>query len=194
MGREAASKWSGWRSRVVEIPGAGEGKPVPLRIRGGFMTSFELSSVRKGPYHQRAHESLVRINGRSPSHIILPANCNAVDIRRVIVGEEASSGMARWKLRVVDKDALPSLPANETRGRETETFSYFAPKPYYEYAPVLHYDFIDHPGSIIYTPANGGERNLRITSHANQRGTLRLPQHGYVTLSCDYGRWQISVI
>ncbi|MFD0034977.1 hypothetical protein ACWGDS_41345 [Streptomyces sp. NPDC055059] len=191
MGREAVSKWSGWRSRVVEIPGAGEGKPVPLRIRGGFTSSFDLYAVRKGPYRQRAHEGLARIYGSRASHIILPANCDALSIRRITVGDGAS-GVARWKLRVVDKDALLPLPPVEIGGRGTETFSYFASKPYYEYAPVLHYDFNNPGGEIIYTPAHGGKRRERSITHANQRGTFRLPAHGYVTLSA-YGRWQISV-
>ncbi|MGW4825732.1 hypothetical protein ACWEP4_44520 [Streptomyces sp. NPDC004227] len=192
MGSTTSAKWSGWRSRIVEIPGAGDGKPVLLEFRAGFTTSFNLSTVRKGPYHQRAHDTLVTIGRTGPSHIVLPADCDALAIWRIMVGNEAASGLGRWKVRIVDRDALPQLPSNTARGKGTQTFGYFSPKPYFEYAPVVHYDFIDSPGTIIYTPANGGKQLIRFTSAVNQKGTLRLPQHGYVTLS-EHGKWQISV-
>lgn len=192
MGTETTERWFGWRSRIVDIPGAGSGKPVLLEFRGGLTTSFDLSTVRKGSAHQRAHDTLVTIGRRGPSHIVLPADCDALAISRVMVGSDAASGLGRWKLRVVGKEALPPLPFKGAQARGTTTFSYFAPKPYYEYAPVVHYDFLDSPGTIIYTPANGGKQVIRFTSAANQKGTLRLPQHGYVTLS-ERGKWQISV-
>lgn len=192
MGSTTSAKWSGWRSRTVEIPGAGHGKPVLLEFRAGFTTSFNLSTVCKGPYHQRAQDALVIIGRTGPSHIVLPADCDALAVRRVMVGNEAASGLGGWKLRIVDSDARPPLPTKTARGKGTETFGYFSPKPYFEYAPVVHYDFVAPPGTIIYTPADGGKQLIRFTSAVNQKGTLRLPQHGYVTLS-DHGKWQISV-
>ncbi|MFK3735044.1 hypothetical protein ACI2LJ_32820 [Streptomyces sp. NPDC088090] len=186
------AQWSGWRSRVVGIPGAGEGKPVPLEFRAGFTTRFNLSAVRKGSPHQRAYDTLVTIGRTGPSHIVLPADCDALAIWRVTVGNEGASGLGRWKVRIVDSDALPQLPPRTARGKGTRTFGYFSPKPYFEYAPVVHYDFIDSPGTIIYTPADGGKQLIRFTSAATQKGTLRLPRHGYVTLS-EHGKWQISV-
>ncbi|MYQ45215.1 hypothetical protein GTW40_09095 [Streptomyces sp. SID4985] len=192
MGTETTGRWFGWRSRIVDIPGAGDGRPVLLEFRAGLTTSFVLAAVRKGPHHQRAQDDLVTIDRLGPSHVVLPADCDALAVSRVVVGNDAASGLGRWKLRVVDEGALPPLPAEKARGRGTETFGYFTPKPYYEHAPVVHYDFLDSPGTIIYTPANGGKRLMRRTSAADQKGTLRLPQHGYVTLS-EHGKWQISV-
>jgi hypothetical protein len=158
----------------------------------GLTTSFNLSALRKGRYHQRAQDTLVTISRSGPSHIVLPGDCDALAIGRVRVGNEGASGLGRWKLRIVDSDTLPQLPATTARGKGTETFGYFAPKPYFEYAPVVHYDFVDSPGTIIYTPANGGKQLIRFTSAVSQKGTLRLPQHGYVTLS-EHGTWRISV-
>ncbi|MFF9160927.1 hypothetical protein ACF081_11795 [Streptomyces longwoodensis] len=192
MGSITSAQWSGWRSRTIEIPGAGAGQPVLLEFRAGFTTSFNLSTVRKGAYRQRAHDTLVTIDRPGPSHIVLPADCNALVISRVRVGNEGASGLGRWKVRIVDSDALPPLPSETVRGKGTRTFGYVSPKPYFEYAPVVHYDFIDSPGTIIYTPANGGKRLIRFTSAVNQTGTLRLPQHGYLTLS-EHGKWRISV-
>jgi hypothetical protein len=163
-----------------------------LEFRAGFTTSFNLSTVRKGPHHQRAQDALVTIGRTGPSHIVLPADCDALAIRRVVVGNEGASGLGRWKLRIVESDVLPRLPTETAQGKGTKTFGYFSPKPYFEYAPVVHYDFIDSPGTIIYTPANGGKQMIRFTSAVNKKGTLRLPQHGYVTLS-DHGKWRISV-
>ncbi|MER6678664.1 hypothetical protein [Streptomyces sp. NPDC000983] len=177
---------------MVEFPGAGVGKPVVVEFRAGFTSSFDLSTVRRGSYRQRARDRLVTIGRTGRSHIVLPGDCDALAIARVVVGNEGASGVGRWKVRVVDSDALPRLPATEARGRGTRTFGYFSPKPYFEYAPVVHYDFIDSPGTIIYTPAGGGQRLVRLTSAVTQRGTLRLPQHGYVTVS-EHGRWHISV-
>ncbi|UUS35059.1 hypothetical protein NRO40_14280 [Streptomyces changanensis] len=192
MGSTTSAKWSGWRSRIVEIPGAGGGKPVLLEFRAGLTTSFSLSTVREGPYHQRAHDTLVTIGRTGPSHIVLPADCTALAIRRVVAGSEGASGLGRWKVRIVDSDALPQLPSRTAQGNGTQTFGYFSPKPYFEYAPVVHYDFIDSPGTIIYTPADGGKQLIRSTSAVDQKGSLRLPQHGYVTLS-EHGKWRISV-
>ncbi|MEU2060345.1 hypothetical protein [Streptomyces sp. NPDC013455] len=191
MGSSSAA-WSGWRSRTVEIPGAGDGKPVVLEFRAGLTSSFDLATVRKGSHHQRARDTFVTIGRAGPSHIVLPADCDALAIRRVTVGNEGASGLGRWRLRVVDSDALPRLPAGAAQGKGTKTFGYFDPKPYFEYAPVVHYDFVDSPGTVVYTPANGGKQLIRFTSAVNQKGTLRLPQHGYVTLS-DHGKWRVSV-
>ncbi|QNP67787.1 hypothetical protein [Streptomyces genisteinicus] len=191
MDSTTPASWSGWRSRTVEIPGAGDGTPVLLEFRAGFTTSFRLSTVRKGAQHQRAHDTLVTIGRTGRSHIVLPADCDALAIWRVTVGNEGASGFGRWKVRIVDNDALPQLPTEKTRGKGTRTFGYFSPKPYFEYAPVVHYDFIDSPGTIIYTPANGGKQLIRFTSAATRKGTLRLPHHGYVTVS-DHGTWRIS--
>ncbi|KES04811.1 hypothetical protein BU52_23560 [Streptomyces toyocaensis] len=163
-----------------------------MEFRAGFTTSFQLVTVRKGPHHQRAHDTLVTIGRTGPSHIVLPADCDALAIWRVTVGSEGASGFGRWKLRIADGDALPRLPSGTTQGKGTRTFAYFSPKPYFEYAPVVHYDFADAPGTIVYTPANGGKRQIRFTSAADQRGTLRLPQHGYVTVS-EHGKWHLSM-
>ncbi|KPC78348.1 MULTISPECIES: hypothetical protein [unclassified Streptomyces] len=189
MGSTTSAEWSGWRNRAVEIPGAGNGKPVLLEFRAGFTARFQLSTVRKGPYHQRAQDTLVTIGRTGPSHIVLPADCDALAIWR---GSDGTGGLGGWKLRIADSDALPRLPTGAARGTGTETFGYFSPKPHPDYAPVVHYDFIDCPGTIIYTPANGGKQLIRFTSAADQRGTLRLPQHGYVTVS-EHGEWQVSV-
>ncbi|MFE6710635.1 hypothetical protein [Streptomyces sp. NPDC057695] len=192
MGSTTSARWSGWRSRIVHIPGAGDGKPVLLEFRAGFTTSFELTTGRKNSSRQRAHDTLVTIGRTGPSHIVMPADCDTLAVRRVTVGNEGASGFGRWKVRVVDSDALPQLPTKDARGKGTQTFCYLRAKPYFEYAPVVHYDFIDSPGTIVYTPANGGKQLIRFTSAVTQKGTLRLPQHGYVTLS-DHGKWRISV-
>ncbi|MFF2254604.1 hypothetical protein [Streptomyces sp. NPDC058142] len=138
MGSTTSAKWSGWRSRIVEIPGAGDGNPVLLEFRAGLTTSFNLSTVRKGPYHQRAHDTLVTISRTGRSHIVLPADCDALAVRRITVGNEAASGLCRWKVRIVDSDALPQLPTKTARGKGTRTFGYFSPKPFFEYAPIVH--------------------------------------------------------
>ncbi|WP_037673145.1 hypothetical protein [Streptomyces griseus] len=181
--------WSGWRDRTVDLPGAGTGTPVPLEFRGGFTSGFELVAMRKGAYRQRDRKPLARIHRRGPSHLVLPADCDAVEVRRVR-HRNGSGGFSGWRLRVVEADALPRQPAGDTDVKGTETFGYFAPKPYYEYAPVLRYDFVDVPGTLSYTPADGGEQLVRLTSAVDRRGSLRLPRHGYVTLSSS-GMWRV---
>ncbi|MGK5695101.1 hypothetical protein ACSNOJ_19725 [Streptomyces sp. URMC 128] len=93
---------------------------------------------------------------------------------------------------MVEPSDLPQLISTDVTGRGTETFGYSEPKPYYEYIRVLYYDFLDYPGTLIYTPENGADQVIHHTSAADQKGTLRMPHHGYVTVSA-YGRWQLSV-
>ncbi|MFD4862530.1 hypothetical protein [Streptomyces atratus] len=164
--------------------------PIPLEFRGGITSDFDVVAVRKGAYRQRAQAATARIHRRGPSRIVLPADCDAVTIQRIRY-HEGAGGFSAWKLRVLEPDALPPLPSDDSERKGTDTFGHFAPKPYYEYAPVLHYDFVDAPGTLIYTPARGGEQVVRHTSAVDQRGTLRLPQHGYVTLSA-HGKWRVS--
>lgn len=149
--------WSGWRDRTVDIPGAGTGTPVPLEFRGGITSNFELVAIRTRSYRQRVRKPLARIHRRGPSHLVLPADCDAVGVRRIRY-REGAGGFSGWKLRVVEADAVPPLPAEATEVKGTGTFGYFAPKPYYEYAPVLRHDFVDVPGTLTYTPADGSEQ------------------------------------
>ncbi|WP_066952071.1 hypothetical protein [Streptomyces lushanensis] len=100
--------------------------------------------------------------------------------------------MSRWRARVIEPDALPRIPSKESEGRGTETFGYFEPKRYYEDTRSLYYDFTDTPGTLIYSPADGREQTTRHTSAVDQKGVLRLPHHGYVTVSSN-GRWTVSV-
>lgn len=189
--RTAGDSWSGWRDRIVEIPGAGTGTPQLLEFRGGITSGFDLIAVRKGAYHRRARTSVMMVRRRGPSRFVLPANCDALEIQRKRY-RNGAGGFSGWKLRVIDRDELPLVSKEDAEGRGIETFGHFADKPYYEYVPALYYDFVDHPGTLIYTPANGGEQVIRHTSYADQKGVLRLPQHGYITVDTD-GRWQVSV-
>jgi hypothetical protein len=191
MSGTAASAWSGWRDRTIQVPGGGTGKPLVLRFRGGLTSDFDIVAIQAGAHHQRARSSIAQIHRGAACHIVLPANCDALEVQRIRY-REGAGGFSRWRLSLTDGDALRSLPVKDCEGKGTDTFGYFAPKPYYEYAPVLSYDFVDAPGTVTYTPANGASPVIRHTSAATQKGTLRLPQHGYVTLSAT-GRWRISV-
>lgn len=190
MGEGNDGAWSGWRDQTIQVPGGGTGKPLLLEFRGGLTSNFDLVAIRAGSHHQRSQASIAKIHRRGTSHIVLPGNCDALSVQRIRY-HEGAGGFSRWRLRLIDKDALPKLPAKDSEGAGTETFGYFHPKPYYEYAPVLHYDFVDTPGTLIYTPASGAAQVIRHTSAADQKGTLRLPQHGYVTVSAN-GKWCIS--
>ncbi|MFJ2264356.1 hypothetical protein ACIOKD_39800 [Streptomyces sp. NPDC087844] len=105
---------------------------------------------------------------------------------------ENAGGFSGWKLRVIEPDVLPEISKKDSEGKGVETFGYFEPKPYHEYIRTLYYDFTDDPGTLIYNPANGAEHVIHGTSSADQKGSLRLPHHGYVTVAAN-GRWRVSV-
>lgn len=198
-GRKA--EWSGWRSREiqvsgsigggpVQVPGGGSGTPLLVESRGDLTSSFEIVSVRAGSYHQRAHSPIAALHRRGPSRFVLPADCDAFRVCRVRT-REGAGGFSRWRARLIEPDALPPLTSEERTGKGTETFGHFEAKLYREHARALYYDFVDAPGTVICTPANGAPQMVRHTSAADQKGVLRLPQHGYVTVSAD-GRWKVS--
>lgn len=190
-GETTGGSWSGLRDRTVQIPGGGRGTPLLLEFRGGFTSGFELVAVRTTSYREHDRLPITRIHHRGPSRVVLPARYDALEIRRVR-HRNGAGGFSGWKLRLLDADALPPLPAEETEGKDADTFGYFSPKPYYEYAPLLRWEFVDGPGKLVYSPADGGEQVVRDSFPLNRSGALRLPKHGYVTLSAR-GKWRVSV-
>ena len=190
-GEATDSSWSGLRDRTVGIPGGGSGTPLLLEFRGGLTSGFELVAVRTTSYRERDQLPIARIRHRGPSRVVLPARYDALAIRRVW-RRNGAGGFGGWKLRLLAADALPPLPVEETERKGTDTFGYFTPKPYYEYAPLLRWEFVDGPGKLVYSPADGGEQVVRDSFPLNRSGALRLPKHGYVTLSAR-GKWRVSV-
>ncbi|WP_066952069.1 hypothetical protein [Streptomyces lushanensis] len=83
MGERTESTWSGWRDRVVQVPGGGSGTPLLLEIRGGVTSSFDIVAVRAGAYHQRARARIATIHGHRPCRIVLPADCDAFEVQRI---------------------------------------------------------------------------------------------------------------
>lgn len=173
MGTDTESVWSGRRDRTMQIPGGGSGKPLLLEFRGGPTSNVELVAVQKGAHHTRAHSLIAQIHRRGPARVVLPPHCDAIAIQRIRY-REGAGGFSGWKLSLIDQNSLPQLPSKDFKGKGTDTFGYFDPKPYYEYARVPHYDFLDAPGTLTYTPANGGDQVIRHTAAVDQKGVLRL--------------------
>ncbi|MGW3656298.1 hypothetical protein ACWD6R_11560 [Streptomyces sp. NPDC005151] len=128
-------------------------------------------------------------HGRTPCRVVLPGDYDSLGIRRLRV-RDGAGGFHRWHAQLVDPNSLPELPSQTARGKGTETFGYFEAAPYYEYVRVLHYEFEDH-GTVAYCPATGGDPVRALASDARRKGVLRLPRHGYVTVSSD-GKWEVS--
>lgn len=164
--------------------------PLPLEIRGGLSSSFSLCPVRFGAGSGEDSIDLVTTRGASPCRVVLPAEADAFTVRRVRLHERAG-GFHRWRVRLIDRDALPGLSSKGVSGEGTETFGYFEPTRYYEQVRVLHYEFEDS-GTVGYCPVAGGDPVRVVTSRATRKGHLRLPRHGYVTMSGG-GGWRVSV-
>ncbi|MFE7572422.1 hypothetical protein ACFU76_36710 [Streptomyces sp. NPDC057539] len=183
--------WSGWRSKEIRITGAGERKPVPLEIRGGFTSTFLVQPVRSGTEGRDTGGFLLVTSGGGPHRVVLPPEFDSLLIGRQRVGSEGASGFHRWKVRVLSRSALPALSSETVEGEKAESFTYSRPAG--ETRPaVLHYEFQGR-GDVIYCPGNGQPpKTVRTHTYEERAGTLPLSREGYVTVVTSE-KWKVSI-
>ncbi|MEV6420749.1 hypothetical protein [Streptomyces sp. NPDC051662] len=183
--------WSGWRSKEIRITGAGERKPVPLEIRGGFTSTFLVQPVRSGTEGRDTGLFILTTSGGGPHRVVLPPQFDSLLISRQRVGSEGASGFHRWKVRVVSGAALPTLSSETVEGQRTESFTYSPPTGRTGPA-LLHYEFQGR-GEIIYCPGTGEPpKTVRTSTYEERAGTLPLPHQGYVTVLTSE-KWKVSI-
>ncbi|WP_432095159.1 hypothetical protein [Streptomyces sp. bgisy100] len=190
MADAKSSAWSGWRDKELAIPGAGKGVPIPLELRGGFSSSFSFHPVRGGTRGRDAGPDLGSTSGRGALRVVLPARFDSVAIRRRR-GHEGAGGMHRWKIRVLAPDDVPLLSSEPYKGHGFDTVAFLDGS---RRSVDLHYEFEDEHsyGDILFNPESGREPQCLVRYDVQHRGTLRLPEPGYVTFETP-DRWEVRV-
>ncbi|GAA3789522.1 hypothetical protein GCM10022206_31850 [Streptomyces chiangmaiensis] len=176
MHAEGQFRASGWRGREVEIlRPEGQRGPALLEFKGGLTTSFKVHALYRSTTRKLLGEELLYSYGPRVRRVLLPAQYNRVEIRRVKPSRTSGTGFSRWRLRTLNAADLPRLA--DTLSGKHETLVYFDGHTRVSFAWLGDTEY----GELHFTPEAGGEAE-QLTRHDQIRGTVTVPGDGLLAV------------
>ncbi|MFE2544116.1 hypothetical protein [Actinacidiphila glaucinigra] len=182
---EALTRWGGWRSREIKIAENMLESPLPVEIRGGWTSNFQIFPVRKTSHEIVTGGELGWTRGARPIRAVVPAGFNSLRVVRRCPGRSVG-GFARWRLTVLSGAELPLL-SGTVSGNGAAVFRY-------EGGPAgVSFDFHSEitANSLVFNRAAGGEP-IRLSQHSQIKGVGRLPGAGLMSVP-DCRQWVVKV-
>ncbi|MEU1619691.1 hypothetical protein ABZ479_20625 [Streptomyces sp. NPDC005722] len=182
---EAPTRWSGWLSREIEIAENVLDNPVPVEIRGGWTSNFQIFPLRKTSCEIVTGRELGWTRGVRPTRAVVPAGFNFLRVVRRCPGRSVG-GFARWRLSVLSGAELPLL-SGTVSGSGAAVFRY-------EGGPAgVTFDFHSEitANALVFNRAAGGEV-IRLSEHSQIKGVGRLPGAGLLSVP-DCRQWVVKV-
>lgn len=183
---EARTGWSGWRSREIEFSEDVPERPVPVEIRGGWTSNFQIFPLRRTFSEIVKGGELGWTRGVRPTRAVVPAGFNSSRVVRRCPGRSVG-GVARWRLSVLSGEELPLL-SGTVSGSGAAVFRY-------EGGPAgVAFDFHSElaANALVFNRARGGEA-IHLSRHSQFKGVGRLPGAGFLSVP-DCRRWVVKVL
>ncbi|MFJ2646408.1 hypothetical protein ACIO1C_06730 [Streptomyces sp. NPDC087420] len=184
MGNNEA-KWSGWRSREIEIRKGMDSAPALLEVSGGLGTKFEMTPLRRmgGTY---APGQGFTVWGFSRRRVIVAPEYNHLNIFRAAVGNENSTGLGGWRVRRITHDEIDPLDGS-TSGRGP--WIVFVGDGARRAIRVTWNDG-ERPGVLtMYGVSSGAGTQVNRPDRTEE--TVRIKGPGYLMFDAD--RWSVQV-